>query len=250
MKKFIPVLVCSALVFTGCSSDNTAANTDNTVASVSVENIESDISYIIDEIKSEGKTVYNYSYPVVKIKTDGYEKLSSYLDSHNRETEEYVMEIVNRDSFFAAEQAKLYPDSISQFSLYVTAEPTRTDSVVFSYTEEESSYTGGAHGNLYSSGININPETGERLELTDVVTDINLVHDFASDDLSTKSDMLFNEYEDTLNSLFEVPNVQWVLDSEGLVLMFNPYELAPYAAGVITVLIPYESDLIKTEFKL
>ncbi|MDY0082334.1 MAG: DUF3298 and DUF4163 domain-containing protein [Ignavibacteriaceae bacterium] len=104
-------------------------------------------------------------------------------------------------------------------------------------------YSGGAHGNYFAVGYNINLSDGSFLSLTDIIQ-------------QGKLDLLAYECEETIlekyqaNSLFEaglfeneiiIPEDQdFYIIPGALVLQFDPYEIGPYAMGEITAEISFD----------
>ncbi len=125
-----------------------------------------------------------------------------------------------------------------------TIEETRFDSVVTSVTSTQYVYLGGAHGSSYVTGYNFDSQTGELLELEDVVTDeesfITYAQDFILDYLVDVygEDGLVEDYEELVTAAMEDPN--WIFTDYGMTFIFGESELSAYAAGTIEVRIPYE----------
>ena len=58
-----------------------------------------------------------------------------------------------------------------------------------------------------------------------------------------EGDYLYENYKDTVKHRFEADpahDENWYFTQDGLCFYFAPYEIAPYASGVITVEIPFE----------
>lgn len=112
-------------------------------------------------------------------------------------------------------------------------------------------FTGGAHGNYYSTGYNISMINGNSLKLSDIVN-------------SDSFDMLSYECEQAILDSFQVntlteaglfedeviilPDQDFYIVPGALVLQFDPYEIAPYVMGEINVAIPFDriKDILKT----
>lgn len=112
-------------------------------------------------------------------------------------------------------------------------------------------YTGGAHGNYYSTGYNISMLTGKSLKLSDIIN-------------SDSFNMLSYECEQAILDTFQVsslaeagmfedeivilPDQDFYIIPGALVLQFDPYEIAPYVFGEINVAIPFDriKDILKT----
>lgn len=105
------------------------------------------------------------------------------------------------------------------------------------------SYAGGAHPNTYVSLLNFESTTGKKLELTDLVTDIEKLKPLAESkfrearELSPTADLSEEGY--FWGEGFALPaNV--AVTNEGLYFYYNPYEAAAYALGPTDFVISYE----------
>ena len=92
------------------------------------------------------------------------------------------------------------------------------------------------------------------MQTGDVLTLASIMHKDASiDDLCklvlerldelAEGDYLYENYKSTVNERFKMDtstDEAWYFTQTGLCFYFAPYEIAPYASGVITVEIPYE----------
>ena len=171
-------------------------------------------------------------------------------------------------SIFEGENA---PDTASVWSIETTVEPSRCDDAIFSFTRTDYSYIGGAHPNTYVTGMNYDPASGEELVLSDVVTDYDAVYEYVLNDLKEQAEenedlAYFDDYESTVHTMFYgagegekvvseedgiEPNTaympNWVSGEDGVYIIFNNYDIAPYAAGRITVNVPVSSGLLDGE---
>lgn len=105
------------------------------------------------------------------------------------------------------------------------------------------SYLGGAHPNSYQTYLNFNQETGELIQLEDIILDQEAVlsiaeqqfrttYDLSPDDPLTKAGLFKNEFVFPQN---------FAITNKGLIFLYNPYEIGPYAAGYYEFTIPWES---------
>ena len=117
----------------------------------------------------------------------------------------------------------------------------RADTQVLSLLYHGEVYEGGMHGMEYYWGETMDTAAGEKLKLTDVVSDMDALAGKIEKQLEKfYSDVEFYQDLDVKAHLMEnVENISWVLDYHGLTIFFNPYEIAPYAYGVQVVNIPY-----------
>jgi hypothetical protein len=114
-------------------------------------------------------------------------------------------------------------------------------------------FTGGAHPNYYSAFYNINKVTGDTLSLKDLLvpgfeTKLNELIDKKfremkglqpGENLQDKGELFENKITFNYNAA--------VTKELGIEFHYNPYEIAPYAAGPITISLSREElgDLIK-----
>lgn len=119
-----------------------------------------------------------------------------------------------------------------------------------SITLDHYQYTGGAHGNYYSLGYNIDMSDGKILTLSDIIDNDSF-------------DLLSYECEQTILDTFQVgslleaglfeneitilPDQDFYIIPEALVLQFDPYEIGPFSMGEINIAIPFNriKDILK-----
>ncbi len=110
--------------------------------------------------------------------------------------------------------------------------------------------TGGAHGNGRTTYLNFNPETGALFEQKDLIKNLDQFKKVAEkafmdqtkpkDNDETMEDFFFGED-------FQLPsNIGYT--NNGLVLLYNNYEIASYAQGITEIVLPY--DQIKEHLKV
>lgn len=246
------------------------AETASPETDITVSNVESNIAIEMKEEthekSAEDGTVYltrGYAYPIVTIEgnNDAAEKINTdiraRIDSFLADTaiEEWAKS--DYDAYSASsenEDEEVFP--FLPYSEDLTFKVARSDSNVISFIATYSSFTGGAHGNFDTRGINYSAKTGEPIIFTDLSEDSVA---FREDTLSynqklaeTESyqERMFSEEsitDGTLESVLYADDV-WYLSTSGLVFMSAPYALGPYAEGNIEFIIPY-SDLADMGFK-
>ena len=118
---------------------------------------------------------------------------------------------------------------------------SETETIITVFLSEYS-YLGGAHPNSYQTYLNFNKETGEVMQLEDIVTDkiallkiaekrFREVYEIAPNQPLSEAGLFDNKL--TLPENFAVTQ-------EGLLFFYNTYEIAPYAAGPYQFTIPWE----------
>ena len=100
-------------------------------------------------------------------------------------------------------------------------------------------YTGGAHGTTIVTSYNFNILTGQQLFVGDIAknqTNLNKIKDYAINELSKRN---YGSNEELKN--IELNNNRpYYFTQNGIILMFQEYEVAAYAAGRPEVKIPIE----------
>ena len=166
-----------------------------------------------------------------------------------------VLDFLNRVDTFAqnaqnvlsAAQTDYDPNEIWYPYYYqIIYNPTRIDKGVLSLVGSQSSYSG-THGVLSSVAVNYDLTTGDHLTLGSIMHMDAQKEDFIPliiDKLNLVADeyYLYDDFESGVNlrlsgdeNLYE----DFYFTQTGLCFFFSPYEIAPYASGVINVEIPY-----------
>ena len=100
--------------------------------------------------------------------------------------------------------------------------------------------TGGAHGNLNISILNFDTQSGKKISNEDLFTDFKQFQNIAQ----TQFDRKFKEQDLFFeNSPFQLSN-NIGYTQEGILLLYNTYEIAPYSSGTIELTIPF--NLLKS----
>lgn len=169
--------------------------------------------------------------------SDEWEGLSGVEDYLSGAREEYSRRSADGDA-----------DYFMGYTLRRSVHIDRADENVLSFGFTETTYAGGAHGYSGVYAMNFDARTGERLSLEDLAEDpeafLSALADYVwevSRDAEHAAYALggyFPDYEQYIPDLLREGN--WLFDSKGMVVLANPYELAPYAAGLITFEVPYE----------
>lgn len=210
---------------------------------------------------SEDGTVWYATgkYPQVLLRNEGYEALNGALASWNEQVQSQTEQAVEEIGGYAREflEDPAMPDDMKQqaslpYKSEGSASITRADQDVFSMRYDVSSYTGGAHGNYGVLGYNFDSRTGKELSLEDVISDREALYERLLELLDERygaGQMLFEGYEETVrDEVFghEVGgypmSLTWTLGKDGMTVYFEQYVIAPYAAGLLTVEIPYAGN--------
>lgn len=116
----------------------------------------------------------------------------------------------------------------------------RADDRIFSVLAAEDEYAGGVHPNYWVNGLNLDPDTGERLELADVLTDTENIPAILTEKITEKyPDEPFADLRTMLEEYAD-SEFTWTMDYQGITFHFSPYEIASYAAGFLTATIWFD----------
>ena len=155
------------------------------------------------------------------------------------------------ETIFAEQQERAgdITQSFYTYSYYANTSTGRQDEVIISLLQTDNIYCGGAHPNYVQKAYNFDLKTQRLLTLNDilhpeaghVLLDQILIQ--LEQKLSTfESIGFFSDYQKIVIDLFaeETLTPYWYFSDHGLVVYFNCYEIAPYAAGIIKVELPYQ----------
>ena len=134
---------------------------------------------------------------------------------------------------------------VHQFEAYVTYVVTYNQSCALSLYFDQYEYTGGAHGLTVRTSDTWDLQRSRRMELADFFPNRSDPKEFIvqsiikqmKDQISEGDSFYFEDYDKLVEDNFKRNN--FYLSKEGLVLYFQQYDIAPYAAGLPTFVIPY-----------
>lgn len=289
MKKGVvsSIFACMLVLMTGCGAaneieavtmtENGTIETETIVSSEATEEIMTEVSDMASETipqirienkeqtwdADDGTRVYTLEYPVVEVTNQGFEDLKASLDAifSRGEQDDFSSE------FDLIEEAKDYYKSSLElgedgyFIPYESSETVaiaRCDENILSLVSDVYDYFGGAHGMYGSGGYTYEVSSGKILQLVDLLTDEQAFYEEATpyvcDELYRQfGNGLYEEYKDTVKKdwTYEDLLINYYLNGTGIVVIYNPYEVGPYAMGKATVTLPYAvfGKYIKEEYQ-
>lgn len=183
----------------------------------------------------------------VSVENEGFAALNNALTERfagiEEDTYEQLLESAKEHyEVSAMEDVEYFPTYYSN----EVVELARCDSSVLSLRIYYGDYTGGAHGMYAYDGATFDVESGKELSISDILTDKAGFYETApayiADVLYEEyGDELFPEYRECVDEAFgEDGSLNWYLNATGIVVIYNPYELGPYAMGEVEVVLPYE----------
>ena len=130
-------------------------------------------------------------------------------------------------------------------SVYMGLSLTRADERMLSMHYDYSEYTGGAHGYYWDGGATFDTETGARLALGDICTDMGELARIVASILYAEDASRFSVSEAEMAQNIAANEVSpdnvdsWFCTPEGLHIFFPPYSISYYAAGEPDVVVRY-----------
>lgn len=142
-----------------------------------------------------------------------------------------------------------FPGTEQIWQLLVETEVLYTSKEVISIALNTYIDTGGAHGNDSIIFLNFNPQSGDLYALSDIINNKEKLSElaktyFIKEVMTTNDEDVIEDY--FFGEPFQLPENIGFSD-EGLIFLYNVYEIASYAEGYTEFLIPYKelNDLLK-----
>ena len=167
------------------------------------------------------------------------------LDFYNRvdKTKETADSILS-----TAKSAYASSENWVPYLCHVTYNPARIDHGVLSLFGTNVTFNGASHPERTCVSASYDLTTGDVLTLASIMAvdaSIDTFCQLTLDELAAieEEKYLYDGYEATVKSRFNTDGSQdeaWYFTNTGLCFYFSPYEIAPYASGIITIEIPYE----------
>lgn len=131
---------------------------------------------------------------------------------------------------------KDFPDITQQWGAQIDGEVIFQSNGIISIAITSYINTGGAHGNTNITFLNFDAQTGNQIPNENLFKNIEAFKPVAKsyfDKAVTDTSVLFEPES------FQLP-ANIAFSDEGLILLYNTYEIAPYATGIIEFTIPFE----------
>ncbi len=169
--------------------------------------------------------------------------LSDYNKQIGQESEEEYLRLQKQFEEFLGENDR--PDVM--YTLSNELQMVRADETVASILRITDEYAGGPHPYQTYSSVLFDAQTGSKLKLSDVVTDVDRFEDLIADQLISKYPDLGEE--EIMSGLTE--EMTWVLGYQGVDVYYSAGTLAAYAAGPLhaQVLFAEEPKLFNEEYR-
>ena len=207
-----------------------------------------------NDTAEDGMLLYSgtCTYPVVYI-----EENQAAADNINASIQEHVTAFHDDTSIQGFARENYVPENpgFIAYNSDLSFAVRRSDSNVISFEAVFYVYSGGAHGNYSTVGLNYDTRTGEPISFTELSEDADsfradtFAFNRALADTPSYQEKMYDgsPSDEQLEAVLYAEDA-WFLSTSGLTFISNPYALGPYAAGAIEFTIPY-SELEKMGFK-
>lgn len=261
MRKFLCFLLCLIFIcsMAACSPSNSTPSpttpglTEPPSTSGGIEDAPMHVLYAVsvpsevETIQSDNDvTVFEYAYQHIQVQLPDQnisDKIT--LDFLNRVDKSRI------NAELLAQQAKDAYNGSSNWSPYkyqIYYSPMRVDFGIISLFGTRTTYSGGLHPELSGISVNYDAANGEALTLGSILNHVDNKQDLCALVLAELEGLayqysLFDGYENVVTERFladESTDEAFYFTDSGLCFFFDPYELAPFSTGVISVEIPYD----------
>ena len=219
--------------------------------------------YAITSVAAEDYEYFTGSIECIQITDSEHPKLQEAVDdlfSGMVKTFNSSADSFNEDATEENKSNKEYANENPDIEYYentysnnISVEVIRSDAKVFSFIVDDYLYQGGAHGMTGETAYIFDAATGEQLTLSDFgdeatikETAMNYIINTIDQSSQEAKDMLFQDdgiisgYEESIKEVFDGEVCpEYYIDNRGVVFLFQQYEIAPYAAGIIRFTVPY-----------
>lgn len=264
MRKIITVLLCIVFLLPGCKADISPTGTippvvpdaePETTPAPTEGTISEPVSTALLAVSVPADSEHFYLEDGTELFTYTAQHMQLILPDEDI-ADRIILDFLNRvdaakmdsESILIAAQQDYEPD-IEWFPYFyqLIYSPTRIDHGVLSLFGVRNSFAGSMHGNLSCVAANYDLSTGNVLTLGSIMHPDAQKDDFIAiinEKLRDQSEEynLFEGFEDDVrNRISGDENLyeDFFFTGTGLSFFFAPYEIAPYASGIITVEIPY-----------
>lgn len=231
LKKYSLLIVFLSLVYS-CEKEVTIDFSEETIETSKSAEI------AINFPKAEGskavankinKTISTYIANQINLSEDTVENIS-------------IDEAVNKFNTEFTSFKNDFPESSQKWEAFIDGEVTYRSAEVICIAINSYLDTGGAHGNTNVKFFNFDPQTGKLFGKKDLISQAKGLSEVVEQKLleKIKTDAKNEPMEDIFfGKEFQLPETLGFSD-EGLIILYNRYEIASYAQGIVEFTIPFD----------
>ena len=163
-------------------------------------------------------------------------------DTNTLNLENVIFEIEKRYTSFKED----FEDSAIKWDVNISGEVVYKSPEIITVGLDSYTFTGGAHGNSVITLLNFNSSTGQLLTIEDLFTDKTKLTAIVKSKLDKEINLNSSNDSYFFSDGFKLPENIGFSD-DGVIFLYNTYEIASYAQGVTEFTIPYEDiqDMLK-----
>lgn len=226
------------LVLISCKKDSHLLIVSDSILKKYTDNCNSEdcTQVSIDYVKAEGTTPVS---EILNTKINDFIITSLLYDLEGEiNTSEFTIEKAAKHFItIYKEDKEEFPDITSTYTAEISVSQTYVSHKLLCFELQEFLFTGGAHGYGAVTFLNIDPKTGETLSLKKICKNKKKFTQFVEQKFRIEMEIPEKE---TINSngfwfeedIFYLPKTIGFTDEE-VIFLYNPYEIASYAAGPI-----------------
>jgi hypothetical protein len=200
----------------------------------------------------KGHKVMSYTIKYPEFYSDRFqilaEKLNSFYRARAYMYEKKTIKNLYQQAMVEYEYSVANNFPIREFEVYEDFTVTYNQNCALSLYFDRYEYTGGAHGMTVRSSDTWNLQRSRKVELQDLFAEEQNYKEYVTayinqqiaEDIASGDDMYFEDYAHLVVNNFKPNN--FYLTEEGAVFYYQHYDIAPYAAGIRTFLIPYSPE--------
>lgn len=260
MKRFIAIIIAlSLLMLSGCADSPASSSPSVSESAAPSTDMPGSTSSTTANIVEDNKDYRSAAGKVVMTSAISYERLVSDVvpalaaDNINATVATIAANLRLSADLRGAEAINDHKNNADLAAYYEVQEIVLAHvcEKSVSFTIRSTVYSGGMHAQDSDTTLNFDAQTGKQLsfdEIFDVTADIYLPRLHAeilriidAEKLTAEpTEFLYYEnYAEVLTANFFTD--KWYLTDDTLYLIYQPYEIAPYTAGVITFAVPYSA---------
>lgn len=205
---------------------------------------------------SDGRVFQSIEYPELSCANNDY------IDNQLKKlTNEYRDEVIKfrdenkdivRDMTFNDPTEEQYFKDL-QYAYTIEADVVTNDEKYLSILKKTYMFTGGAHPSYFINGVTFDVKNNKQTELYDFVKDKESLRVFLKDYVKKNKDGMYEDADKTIDNYIDNPpnefdidyHIDYYVQNHEFHVVFQAYELAPYAVGIIDIVL--DKDLLKVE---
>lgn len=202
---------------------------------------------------NENNVICNVSWDKLKLSEEDEAKFPGLKKTFDKLNDDAMKDAKSRMYELTRASEDLYGDEYNPF--YFKGESNifiqRADTRIVSYLKENVISSGEANSEDTYESDNFNPETGEAIKLSDVITGTRELAYAVEKALTVKYDFLDEGLSETLSG-YSYDDYIWTLDYQGITFWFNPFEIAAGRHGLLSAKLYFdeESNIVRKEYML